>query len=90
MRVLLPLFLILTYVPLMYRTVHKIVSDKTLRTKETMKMMGLGDFPYWASWYSYFTIINTIISIICTGMLIFNVFQVKSGYFLFIIIWLFG
>ena len=90
MRELVPLFLILTYVPLMYRTTHKIVSDKTLRTKETMKMMGLGDFAYWASWYSYYTIINTIIAVLCTAILRINVYQAKSCYFLFLIIWLFG
>jgi len=55
-----------------------------------MKMMGLSDFAYWASWYSYYTIINTIIAVLCTVILRINVYQAKSCYFLFLIIWLFG
>ena len=27
-----------------------------------MRMMGLGDFAYWCSWFTYYTVVNTAIS----------------------------
>jgi arabinogalactan endo-1,4-beta-galactosidase len=34
----------------MYRTVYRIVFEKFSKAKESMRMMGMSDFPYWASW----------------------------------------
>jgi len=50
MGVMFPLFMILMYVPLIYRTVYRLVYEKVTRAKESMRMMGLGDFAYWSSW----------------------------------------
>jgi hypothetical protein len=44
-------FMLLMYIPVMYRTVYRVVSEKTSRAKELMRMMGLSDLPYWLSWY---------------------------------------
>lgn len=46
-------FIIVMYIPPVYRTVYRIVAEKENRAKESMRMMGLKDFPYWASWFMY-------------------------------------
>lgn len=90
MGTLFPLFMILMYVPLIYRTVYRMVNEKVTRAKESMRMMGLGDFAYWSSWLAHYTIINTIITIVCWLILLINVFQRKSAGLLFLMIWLYG
>jgi hypothetical protein len=87
---LFPLFMILMYVPLLYRVVYRIVNEKVTRAKESMRMMGLGDFAYWSSWLAYFTIINTAITIVVWLILMINVYQRKSAFLLFVMIWLYG
>ena len=82
--------MILMYVPILYRVVYRIVNEKVTRAKESMRMMGLGDFAYWSSWLAYFTIINTAITIIVWLILMINVYQRKSGFLLFVMIWLYG
>ena len=56
-------FMIIMFMPPVYRTTYRIVAEKENKVKESMRMMGLKDFPYWASWYTYYTIINTLITI---------------------------
>ncbi len=58
----LTLFFLLMYIPLIYRTVYRIVFEKVTKAKESMRIMGLTDFPYWASWICYYTIVNFIIT----------------------------
>jgi hypothetical protein len=57
------------YIPPLYRTVYRIVQEKETRVKESMKMMGLGDFAYWLSWFTYYTTVNFVISFLSWGML---------------------
>jgi len=90
LQTLFPLFMILMYVPLLYRVVYRIVNEKVTRAKESMRMMGLGDFAYWSSWLAYFTIINTAITIIVWLILLINVYNRKSAFLLFVMIWLYG
>ena len=47
-------FILLSVLPLMYRTTYRIVQEKSDRMKETMRIMGLGDTPYWTSWLCYY------------------------------------
>jgi hypothetical protein len=55
-------FVLVMYIPPLYRTVYRIVQEKESRVKESMKIMGLGDGAYWLSWYVYFTLVNIAIS----------------------------
>lgn len=52
----LPLFLVLIYLLPVYNTVFLIVQEKESRTKESCRMMGMTDLPYWLSWFVYYTI----------------------------------
>jgi ATP-binding cassette subfamily A (ABC1) protein 7 len=86
----LPLFLILIYLLPVYNTVFLIVKEKESRTKESCKMMGMTDLPFWLSWFAYFTIQNTIISLIAWGVLCINVIVYSNKGLILIFFWLFG
>ena len=53
-------------------------------------MMGLGDFAYWASWFTYYTIVNTSISTLTWIVMITSIMQKSEGWILFLIIWCYG
>ena len=55
-------FFMVMFIPLIYRTIFRIVSEKQSRVKETMRMMGMGNFAYWASWFTDYTFKNLLIS----------------------------
>lgn len=83
-------FVIIMYVPPIYRTAYRIVQEKENKVKESMRMMGLGDFAYWASWFTYYTVVNTAISILTWVVMVTSVMQKSQGLILFLIIWLYG
>jgi len=62
-------FLFLIYIVPLYRLAYRIVNEKETRARESMKMMGLQDTSYWMSWLTYWIIIVSIISGICTNYL---------------------
>jgi len=43
------------------------VSEKESRARESMKIMGMSDVAYYLSWWTYFSIQVTIITIIGSG-----------------------
>jgi ATP-binding cassette subfamily A (ABC1) protein 3 len=86
----LPFFMLLIYILPMYRLISNIVTDKETKARESMKIMGLKDFSYWFSWFAYHCIQVTIISIMCTIILNFNVIVHTNPLVLFLFFWLFG
>lgn len=82
--------MIIMFVPPVYRTTYRIVSEKESKVKESMRMMGLGDFAYWASWFTYYTIVNTIISVLTWVILFTKVTPKTEGWISFFMVWLFG
>ena len=78
------------FVPVVYRTAYRIVNEKESRAKESMKMMGLKDFPYFLSWWCYYTTVNTILCLLCTLVLMTLVMTYSNGFVVFIYLWLFG
>jgi len=86
----LTLFILLMYVPVLFRSVYRIVFEKVSKTKESMRIMGMTDFPYWLSWFTSFSIINLVMVTACWGILMVNIISWKSSFFLFAIIWIYG
>jgi hypothetical protein len=78
------------YIPLLYRTVYRIVFEKVIKAKESMRMMGMTDFPYWSSWFVYFSLVNTVIVTLCWLVLNINVFKRESAFLLYLVIWIYG
>lgn len=71
---MLGLFLLLVYVPPVYRLIFNIVSEKESRVRESMKMMGLSDASYWAAWFTYYLAVTTVITCFVLIILYINVF----------------
>ena len=88
--VILPLFLLLAYIPPVYNMTFKIVREKETRAKETMRIMGMTDFPYWMSWFIFFTCINTVLTLLSWGILMIKVVNYTNPLYLFIFFWLYG
>ena len=87
---MMPFFMLLIYILPMYRLLSNMVSEKESKARESMKMMGLVDFSYWLSWWTYYFIIVTIISALCILVLGFNVVQYSNRFLIFIFFELFG
>ena len=51
----------------------KMVREKESRVKETMKIMGTTDLPYWLSWFAFYTLLNTVVTTLALGVLLFKV-----------------
>lgn len=87
---MLPFFLLLIYILPMYRLISNIVSEKESKARESMRMMGLVDFSYWLSWWVYYVIIVTLISVLCIIVLSFNVIKYSNMGLIFLFFWLYG
>ena len=90
LELLLPLCLLLAYIPIVYNQVFLLVKEKESRAKEVMRIMGMTDLPYWLSWFVYYTIINTVVSTLCWSVLLFNVITYSQKFYLWIFFWLYG
>jgi ATP-binding cassette subfamily A (ABC1) protein 3 len=87
---MLPFFILLIYILPVYRMISRIVSEKESKARESMKMMGMSDTPYWLSWFTYYLIVVTIISILCIIILSINVVVYSSKGIIFAYFWIFG
>ena len=90
LAILMPLFLLLTFIPTVYNMVFKITREKETRAKETMRIMGMTDLPYWLSWFIFYTAINTVVSTICWAVLLFNVINYSQPMYIWLFFWLYG
>ena len=87
---MLPFFLLLIYILPVYRLISNVVAEKESKARETMKMMGLSDFSYWFSWWTYYFIIVTIISALCVGVLSINILENSDRGIIFLFLWIYG
>ena len=87
---LLPLFLLLAYIPPVYNMTFKIVREKETRAKETMRIMGMNDLPYWFSWFFFYTVINLIVSLLAWFILLFKVINYSQPMYLLVFFFLYG
>ena len=83
-------FLMLMFIPLVYRVTYRMVKEKELRTKEIMSMMGMSASSYWLSWLFYFTCINTLMSTCAWAILCFGCMRYTDGMVIFLMLWLYG
>ena len=78
------------YIPLLYRTVYRIVQEKESKVRSIMLMMGMRDTPYWLSWFTYYTIINTLVATVVTLLMSNLILSHSNPFMLWLILWLFG
>ena len=87
---LLPLFILLMYIPPVYNTTFLIVREKESRTKESMRMMGMSDWPYWLSWFFYYTCINSALTFIAWIIIRWTVISSSNTFIIWLYMWLYG
>jgi len=82
--------ILVAYIPIVYRTVYRIVFEKASKAKETMRIMGMSDLAYWASWLTTYTVSNLFITTLVVLTLLINVVKTDSALMLWIILLIFG
>lgn len=83
----LPLLLLLIFIPPVYNTIYLIVREKESRIKESMRMMGMRDTAYWLSWYAYYSILSTVMVFMSWLVCFAGVFS-NSNMFLILIFYI--
>ena len=86
----LPLLILLVFIPPVYNMVSLLVREKETRIKESMRMMGMGDAAYWLSWYVYYTIITFLIVILAWGVLMINCIVYSNPFLVFCLLMLYA
>lgn len=87
---LLPFFLGLVYILPIAKLTERMVSEKETRARESMKMMGMSDSAYFFSWFTYFFIQVTLITILGLAMLKPIIFPNTDGGLIFLMLWIYG
>jgi ATP-binding cassette, subfamily A (ABC1), member 3 len=90
LSILLPFFILIGFVPPVYNMVFSLVKEKESGAKESMRMMGMTDAPYWLSWWFHFTGVNAILTCISAGILCINIVNYSEPIYLFLFIFLYG
>jgi len=80
--------MLLAYIPPVYNMTFKIVREKETRAKETMRIMGMTDLPYWFSWFFFYSCINFVVSTLAWAILLFKVVNYSQPMFIWIFFFL--
>lgn len=86
----LPMFMVLMYLLPVYRYTSRLVSEKQRKTRDLTRLIGVGESPYWLSWFVFFVIGMTVISLGCALILTYGVFKYTSFLPMLIFFWLYG
>jgi len=63
---------------------HLLVTEKELKIKEMMKLMGMSSTIYWTSWVIEYFFISIIISLICSCLVNFCIMKNSNFFLLFV------
>jgi hypothetical protein len=66
------------------------VAEKETQVRDSMRMMGLNEIAYWASWLLYFSVINVIVAAICTLVLYSTLFEYTDSGIVFLTFFMYG
>lgn len=79
-----------TFLIPLYYLVSKLAEEKESKAREGMKMMGLKDSSYYASWFVFYTFIVFVMSLIIMGVSYINVFTKSNQLLIFAMSMLYG
>ena len=85
-----PYLMIVTFLIPLYKTIHMIVTEKSTKVRESLKMVGMGETAFWCSWLAYYTLINTMLSLSMWSGLMMFVLEKSNGLITFGFIWIYG
>ena len=66
------------------------VAEKETQVRDSMRMMGLNEIAYWASWLLYYLIINIIVATLCTITLFSTLFKYSSSTLVWFFFFMYG
>lgn len=84
-----PLLVLLVYIIPIHRLVMRIVSEKS-DARELMKVMGMRESAYWASWMVYFMSVSGLIAVCATVITRYNVLKHSNQGIVFAFFWLYS
>lgn len=87
---LFPTYILIMYIPIFYNTVYNIVKEKECRVRESMKMMGLTDTPYWFSWFFHYTVINFFMCFLAWFFLCGSVIEYSAKFEVWVMMFMYG
>lgn len=87
---MLPIFMVLMYLLPIYRYTSRLVQDKQRKTRELTRLIGVRETPYWCSWFVFYAVGVTIVSVCCALILSFAVFSHTHFLPMFCFFWLYG
>ena len=87
---ILPLFMIVIFLLPIYRMISLIVSDRMMKTKDMTRSMGISESSYWLSWFIYYLIGITFVTVALAAMLTYGVFKYSAFGPILAILWLYG
>ena len=85
-----PFIVVLCYIAPIFRIISMVVREKEHKTREGMKMMGLKDSAYWSSFFVYYLVICSLISIILTSITMGFLFTYSNWFLMFLFYLLYG
>ncbi|KAL6970758.1 ATP-binding cassette sub- A member 2 [Sarracenia purpurea var. burkii] len=86
------LFLAITMFSFVYQ-ISSLVTEKELKLRQTMSMMGLYDTAYWLSWLTWettFALFSSLVTVLCGMMFQIHLFLRNSFAILFLVFFLFN
>ncbi|XP_063368836.1 cholesterol transporter ABCA5-like [Cydia amplana] len=90
-RVIMPMYMVMTLSQFITYLLMFVVGEKEKKIREGMRIMGLKDSVYWASWFLIYAVFVTILSVFSTVLLFaLKVFQHSSYILIFLLMLLFG
>ena len=73
-----------------YKLISQIVSERVNKTKDVARSMGVSESAYWLSWFIYYLVGMTLVSLVMAILLTFLVFKYSELLLVFAVLWLYG
>lgn len=87
---ILPLIMVVIFLLPIYKLISQIVSDRVNKTKDVARSMGISESSYWLSWFLYYTLGMTLVTLVMAVLLTFLVFKYSELLLVFAVLWLYG
>ena len=87
---ILPIFMIVVFLLPIYRLTSLLTSERAAKTKDMARSMGIRESEYWLSWFLYYLIGMTFVTLVQALMLTYGVFKYSSFPLIFSVLWLYG
>jgi len=85
-----PIFMVVVFLLPIYKLTSLIVNERQNKTKDVARSMGIKESSYWMSWFLYYLIGITLVSMVMALLLTFYVYKYSELVCLFAVLWLYA